>query len=130
MNMWQQYVAAVAGGATQTAIGERTGIAQSTIGRWLNGGYVPTEAAKVAAFAQAYERNPLEAFVAAGMLTQDEAGRGLDESSVILLRSLAPASTESPAARNPRAEDPPVRLVVAKGTAAVKSERVPEPRGR
>lgn len=88
MTTWQKYVATITGDATQTAIAERTEIAQTTIGRWLNGTKAPTEAAKVAAFAQSYDRNPLEAFVAAGMLTVDQAGRGLEAHSVKLLESL------------------------------------------
>lgn len=78
MNMWMEYVEAVTDGATQTAIALHTGITQSTISRWLRGDKVPTEAAQAAKFAQKYQRNPLEAFVAAGMLTIEEAGRGLD----------------------------------------------------
>lgn len=77
MTPWQKYVEAVTGGATQTAIGEATGIAQTTIGRWLRGQKAPSEAAQAAKFALAYDRNPLEAFVAAGMLSIDDAGRGL-----------------------------------------------------
>lgn len=89
MTTWQRYVARVTNGATQTAIGEQSGIAQSTIGRWLNGKKAPTEAAKVAAFALAYDRNPLEAFVAAEMLSVDDAGRGLNQEERALLAGLS-----------------------------------------
>lgn len=89
MNTWQKYVRLITDEATQTAIGERTGIAQSTISRWLNATKVPTEAAQVAKFAQAYKRNPLEAFVAAGMLNQKEAGLGLKLAERKLLDSLS-----------------------------------------
>ena len=91
VNTWQKYVQIVgedSSDMTQTAIGERTGIAQSTISRWLRGTKLPTEAAQVAKFAQSYKRNPLEAFVAAGMLTEAEAGRGLSAADLDFLKSL------------------------------------------
>jgi transcriptional regulator with XRE-family HTH domain len=79
--LWIAYVEALMGEDTQTQAAARTGIAQTTIGRWLNGVKAPTEAAKVAAFAQGYQRNVIEAFVAAGMLTGEQAGRGLPAKS-------------------------------------------------
>ena len=86
---WIRYVHAVIGDDTQTKAGETTHLGQTTIGRWLNGTKAPTEAAKVAAFAQGYDRNVLEAFAAAGMLSEEDAGRGLPASSVMFLRSLS-----------------------------------------
>lgn len=88
-SIWSAYVRAVIGDDSQTTAEAVTGIAQSTIGRWLRGAKAPTEAAKVAAFAQAYKRNVLEAFVAAGMLDEDDAGRGLPAKSRMFLRSLS-----------------------------------------
>lgn len=52
-------------------------VQQGTFNRWKNGKVVPNNAAVVAEFARECGRNPLEAFVAAGMLSLDEAGRGL-----------------------------------------------------
>lgn len=95
--MWIAYVRAVIGDDTQTRAGERTMLGQTTIGRWLNGAKAPTEAAKVAAFAQGYGRNVLEAFVAAGMLTDDQASKGLSAKSRMFLRSLSDPADELPA---------------------------------
>jgi transcriptional regulator with XRE-family HTH domain len=86
--LWIAYVEALMGDDNQTQAAARTGIAQTTIGRWLNGVKAPTEAAKVAAFAQGYEHEVLEAFVAAGMLTEEQAGRGLPARSKVFLRGL------------------------------------------
>jgi hypothetical protein len=77
--MWADYVRAVTRGARQQVIADRLSesVHQATVSRWLRGDKVPISAAVVAHFARTYERNPLEAFVAAGMLTVEEAGRGL-----------------------------------------------------
>lgn len=97
--LWIAYVAAVVGDDTQTEAGRKTKLGQTTIGRWLNGAKQPTEAAKVAAFATGYERNVLEAFVAAGMLTEEQAGKGLPAGSRMFLRSLSdPADELAPVA--------------------------------
>jgi hypothetical protein len=50
-----------------------TGINQRTIGRWMNGESIPNKPADVAKFAQGFKVNILEAFVQAGMLTEEEA---------------------------------------------------------
>jgi len=88
MNTWQTYVQIVAAGRSQTELASQTGIAQTSISRWLSGTKRPTEAAKVAAFATALDRNVLEAFVAAGMLTVEQAGAGLDDRSLKMLATL------------------------------------------
>lgn len=73
---------------TQGEFATALGSNQPTISRWLNGLYVPDNAAEVAHMARKLGRNPLEAFVAAGMLSQAEAGRGLEEQSRDLLREM------------------------------------------
>ena len=81
-NLWAAYVAVVVpSGERQEDTGKRVGQTQATISRWLNGKAAPDEAAAVAAFAKAYNRNVLEAFVAAGFITEAEAGRGLPAES-------------------------------------------------
>lgn len=81
-NLWAAYVAAVVpSGERQEDIGKRVGQTQATISRWLSGKTAPDEAAAVAAFAKAYKRNVLEAFVAAGFLDEAEAGSGLPDES-------------------------------------------------
>lgn len=86
--LWSRYLLHIANGATQLEIGNAVGTTQVTISRWLTKGLVPTSAPVVATVARAYGRNPLEAFVAAGMLNEDEAGRGLDNDSRELLAGL------------------------------------------
>lgn len=84
---WSAYLLYITEGRTQVEIGKIAGTTQVTISRWLKG-LVPTSAPVVAKVARAFGRNPLEAFVAAGMLDEDEAGRGLSEDSRKLLTYL------------------------------------------
>ena len=68
---WWQYVEEVSGGATQDAIARTVGnITSPSVGRWKKSEPKPSS---VAAFARAYGRPVLEAFVAAGFLTDDDA---------------------------------------------------------
>lgn len=68
---WWQYVETISKGATQDAIARTVGnITAPTIGRWRNSEPKP---ASVVAFAKAYGRPVLEAFVAAGFLTDEDA---------------------------------------------------------
>lgn len=69
---WSRYVRRTSGNASGSEIEKKTGIGQSTVSRWFSG-TVPTPA-HAAKFAQSYGGNVLEAFVAAGFLTPDEAG--------------------------------------------------------
>lgn len=64
---------------------------QGKISRWEDGLNPPNRAADVADFARALGRNPLEAFVAAGMLDAGEAGRGLDDDERRIVASAASA---------------------------------------
>lgn len=70
---WAGYVARVTRGENQVTVAARTGINQSTVGRWLRGSR-PGDCTQVAGFARTYGGNVLEAFVAAGYITADEAG--------------------------------------------------------
>ena len=69
---WWQYVTSIAGGDTQTQISQKSGVTQSNVSRWRREkqGVDPTS---VAAVARAYGRPVLEAFIAAGFLSEDEA---------------------------------------------------------
>ena len=74
---WLQYVSSVARGHTQAEIARRTGLDNGTISRWLNPHpqaprrhITPTS---IRAFARAYERSTVEAFIHAGLLTREEA---------------------------------------------------------
>lgn len=68
---WYQYVQAVSGNAQAIEIAKRVDIDNSAITRWKQG-QQPT-IGFVIAFARAYRRNVLEAFVAAEFITDDEA---------------------------------------------------------
>jgi transcriptional regulator with XRE-family HTH domain len=70
---WPEYVRRLSRGDNQVAIEARTSIDQGTVSRWLRGKTTPSPA-QAAKFAQSYEGNVLEAFVAAGFLTAEEAG--------------------------------------------------------
>lgn len=64
-------------------------VQQGTFNRWKTGASVPNKAADVARFATDCGRNVLEAFVAAGMLDEMQAGRGLPAESRRFLASLS-----------------------------------------
>ena len=70
---WPEYVRRLSRGDNQVTIEARTSIDQGTVSRWLNGKTTPSPA-QAAKFAQSYDGNVLEAFVAAGFLTAEEAG--------------------------------------------------------
>lgn len=68
---WMDYVTEVAKGETQASIGLRIGVSGATVSRW--GTFAP-KPETVVAFARAYGRPVLEAFIAAGFLTAEDAG--------------------------------------------------------
>ena len=69
---WWLYVRRIAGTEVQVEISRRTGLLGPTLSRWKSGtqGVDPDSAAT---FARAYGRPVVEAFVAAGFLTEAEA---------------------------------------------------------
>lgn len=67
---WWAYVQRVSKGANQTDIGKAIGVSGPTINRWQSSAPKP---ANVAAFARAYKRPILEAFIEAGYLSREEA---------------------------------------------------------
>lgn len=71
MSTWYDYVTRVAGTTTQSQIERETGIGQSNLSRWKSGGVPSHEHAS--RVARSYGRPVLEAFVAAGLLTAEEA---------------------------------------------------------
>lgn len=72
MTSWGEYVVRVARTDVSTEIASATGIGQSTVYRWLHKGAGP-KTPHAAKFALTYGRDVLEAFVAAGFLTEEEA---------------------------------------------------------
>lgn len=78
------------------------------IGRWRKG-EVDISPGNLAAFARAYKRNPLEAFVAACLLEIEEVENGLDEESLELLGSLegwSVSSTETTTSKSRTSKNP------------------------
>lgn len=69
---WWSYVQRISEGAPNVRIAEMTGVSPSSISRWRAGG---VDAATAASFARGFGRPVLEAFIAAGFLTPDEAGQ-------------------------------------------------------
>ena len=69
---WTRYVDAIAPRETRAAIAARIGITPPSVGRWYSQGSLP-DPATAATFARVYGRPVLEAFVAAGFLTPEEA---------------------------------------------------------
>lgn len=69
---WFDWLQKVSQGATPTAIARHLQTQPSTVTRWRDGSSPSTEQASAAA--HAYGRPVLEAFVAAGFLTDEEAG--------------------------------------------------------
>ncbi|GAA2861076.1 helix-turn-helix domain-containing protein [Nonomuraea rubra] len=66
---WWEYVQKITGAASQPAIAERVGIAQSSVNRWKT---VIPKSENVIAFAKAYNRPPLEALLAAGLVSEED----------------------------------------------------------
>lgn len=73
MQNWSAYVRRVAGGLTQVQIAEKTGLAQTNVGRWLRGDPGVPKAEKVIAFAKCFGMPAVEALIAAGYLDGDDA---------------------------------------------------------
>lgn len=74
LEQWSQYVRRITGKSTQMDIAAKTGIAQTNIGRWLRGAPGAPKVESVVALARAFNQPPVEALVAAGYLTAQEAG--------------------------------------------------------
>jgi transcriptional regulator with XRE-family HTH domain len=72
---WPQYVSYwIEDDERQVDVADRTGIDQTTISRWLAGERKSITSQSVAKFARGYGRPVIEAFVAAGFLSESEAG--------------------------------------------------------
>jgi len=68
--MWWTYVTEITAGATLESIARQVHVSQGTVSRWQASTPKP---GTVAAFAKAYGRPVLEAFVAAGLLAPEDA---------------------------------------------------------
>lgn len=69
---WAAYVKRISNGAQNNVIARAAGVDPATVSRWLTTDS-PGHPSNVAAFARGYDRSVLEAFVAAGFLTEVEA---------------------------------------------------------
>jgi transcriptional regulator with XRE-family HTH domain len=74
MELWTDYVRRIAENLNQLEIAAKTGISQTNIGRWLRGAPGIPKADNVVQFARAFDQPPVEALMAAGYITPDEAG--------------------------------------------------------
>ena len=108
LNLWAPYVRALIGDMTQTEVSEIHGLdaSQTTIGRWKNGEKVPTSPARVASVAIAFGHGPLEAFVAAGMITTEQAGAALTQDEREFLANLKPIKRAKGTPIRPRRQAP------------------------
>lgn len=105
--LWASYVAAVAGDMPAQAIADQIaervgkGVTQPTVSRWLNGRHSgELRPGSVAAFATAFDRPVLEAFLAAfltsGLLSVKDVENGLDSDSVAFVIGLETSNVSSP----------------------------------
>ena len=69
---WADYLQAITGTDTGRQIAQKTGNSESTISRWKSGAYLP-EPRQAVIVARAYARNPIEALIGTGYLTENEA---------------------------------------------------------
>lgn len=69
---WARYLRAITGTDTGARISQRTGIAESTISRWLSGSIPARVPRQVVTLAHEYEANAAEALVAAGYLDESD----------------------------------------------------------
>lgn len=75
---WWSYVERVGKGASQKVIAEESGVDAGALSRWKTG-QTPRPSAELAIqFARAYGRPPTEALVAAGFITEEEAGQAIE----------------------------------------------------
>lgn len=101
-DIWPAYLEAVSGTTSRKDIARAISkvtpkpVAPSTVTNWFGGKHRPTNAAHVAAVALAYNRSPLEAFVAARLLDIGTAAAGLAEESIALLARLEGGAVTRP----------------------------------
>lgn len=70
---WSHYVRRITGAMTIAQISDKSGVAQSNVGRWLRGERGQPKPESVIAFARAFDQPVVEALVAAGYITAEDA---------------------------------------------------------
>ena len=79
---WPQYLRRISAGETQNQIADRIGVGRLSVHNWLHNRTRP-KAETVIAIAQAYQRSPLEALLAADYLEPDDLeGRVVQQGSL------------------------------------------------
>lgn len=73
---WWEFVQRAARGESHAEIGRKVGVAKQTIGRWQ---HLEPRPENVVQFARVYGVDVIEAFIAAGIFTADEARRTIDQ---------------------------------------------------
>lgn len=124
---WSLYVTRIVGDDEQLLAQDKTQISQGTISRWMRGQSVPTEAGKVAAFAQGYGRSVLEAFVAADMLTLAEVRKSLSPESLALMEDLERALRAKRRKNVSNSLSPSKRAEVDRAKKSARGDRHPRP---
>lgn len=113
--LWAAYVQAVAGNMPAQAIVDRiaervgSGISQPTVSRWMRGQFSgELKPANVAAFATAFDRPVLQAFLAAGLLSRSDVEKGLTADDIVFVVNLGTEikPRSEPAGRAPRRSRP------------------------
>lgn len=85
---WQSFFNAHRGSDDGATVARKTGVSAATVSRWVNGTTQPMPS-QVAAFARAYNANPLAALIAAEYLTVDDLDHGLEISPAQALSEIA-----------------------------------------
>lgn len=125
---WWDYVGRIANGATQDKIARLVDVTGPTIGRWKTSAPRPEN---VAAFARAYGRPVLEAFIAAGFLTEEDAAtqvtitRQQDPSDEELLDLLRRRLERDRQESGSRGDTAPIGVTEAGGEVLVQDSELP-----
>lgn len=80
---WSEFVKRVTRDMTQTQAAYMAGVTQTAIGRWVRGDTEAPRAESVVAFARALGAQPVQALVAAGYITVDEAAATIESRQTI-----------------------------------------------
>ena len=83
-----EYLRAISGDDTGRQIAQKTGNSESAISRWKAGTHVP-DPKQAVNVARAYGKNPIEALIAAGYLTHDEASLPVTRPAALQLQDFS-----------------------------------------
>ncbi len=100
---WAEYVKAVVGDDSGRRTARLVGQSESAVSRWKSGAFIP-DPRQAVTFARAYKRNPIEALIAAGYLTEEEAALPLESPPALQLHEFSDIELARELVR--RADDP------------------------